>query len=202
MWPFVHDSAGPRLRSVDPVDSTAFRLVFTQPLDPRRPLDTARVHLFALPATTPVRVVALFGAAQYDSLAARARALADSLRRARDTTAAHRDTARARAAPPPAAARPPVAGGGPRAPGRDTTATRIDTTRVHRLLLQRPVPTERLVVQAAAPLTPGAKYLVRVRGATNLNGAAADAQGVLVVPVPPKPAARDTAKAKAKPKPP
>jgi len=37
---------------------------------------------------------------------------------------------------------------------------------------------------------------VRVRGATNLSGAAADAQGVLVAPVP-KPA-RDTTKAPAK----
>jgi hypothetical protein len=198
VWAFVHDSAGPRLRSVEPVDSTAFRLVFTQALDPRQPLDTARVHLFALPDTTPLRVVALFGAAQYDSLAARARAVADSLRRARDTTAARRDTARARPGPPPAGARPAPAGGA-QPPRRDTTATRVDTTRLHRLLQQRPVPSERFVVQAAVPLAPGAKYLVRVRGATNLNGAAANAQGVLVVPVPPKPAARDTAKAKPKP---
>jgi Bacterial Ig-like domain len=202
LWTFVHDSVGPRLRGVEPLDSTAFRLVFTQALDPRQPLDTARVRLFALPDTTPLRVTALLGAARYDSLAARARAVADSLRRAHDTTQARRDTLRARAAPPPAGARAPVAGGGARPPRRDTTAARVDTTRTHRLLQQRPVPSERLVVQTAVALTPGAKYLVRVRGATNLNGATADAQGVLVVPVPPKPAVRDTTKAKAKPKPP
>jgi hypothetical protein len=39
---------------------------------------------------------------------------------------------------------------------------------------------------------------VRVRGATNLSGVAADAQGVLVVPVP-KPVPTDTTKARPKP---
>lgn len=34
------------------------------------------------------------------------------------------------------------------------------------------------------PFTPGGKYLIRVRGATNLNGAAADGQAVLTVPKP------------------
>ncbi len=177
LWAFVHDTAGPRVRSVDPVDSAAFRVAFSQPLDPRRPLDTARVHVFALPDTTPVPVSALYGAAQYDSIQARARAIADSLRRAHDTT-----QARPRAAPP--------AAGAPGAPSRrDTAAARVDTARVRKLLKQRPVPSDRLVVQTARPLAPGGKYLVRVRGATNLSGAAADAQGVLVVPVP-KPAAR------------
>ncbi|HYK81521.1 MAG TPA: Ig-like domain-containing protein [Gemmatimonadales bacterium] len=195
LWAFVHDTVGPRLRSVDPLDSTTFRLVFSQPLDPRHPLDTTRVRLYALPDTTPVRVAGLLAAAQYDSLQARARAVADSLRRARDTTA-RRDTARARAPAPAGPRAPGAAAGAARPPQRDTSAARVDTTRVHRLLGQRPVPSERLVVRVAAPLVPGAKYLVRVRGATNLTGAAADAQGVLVVPVP-RPA-RDTTKAKPK----
>ena len=60
---------------------------------------------------------------------------------------------------------------------------------------QRPVPADRIVVQTATPLAPGAKYLVRVRGATNLNGATADAQGVLAVPAL-KPAARDSSAAR------
>jgi hypothetical protein len=72
-------------------------------------------------------------------------------------------------------------------------------------LSRRPVPYDRLVVQTVPVLTPGAKYLVRVRGATNLSGAAANGQAVLLVPIP-KPIARDTTKAKAKtpspPKPP
>jgi hypothetical protein len=180
LWLFVHDSVGPRVKSVDPADSTALRVTFTQPLDPRRPLDTAQVHVFALPDTTPVPVRALYGGAQYDSIQARARAVADSLRRARDTTA-RRDTSRLR----PAAPAPPP-------PRRDTTAARADTGRVRQLLKQRPVPSDRIVVQTAQPLAPGGRYLVRVHGAVNLNGAAADAQGVLLVPVP-KPI-RDTTK--------
>ncbi|HEU5322143.1 MAG TPA: Ig-like domain-containing protein, partial [Methylomirabilota bacterium] len=87
LWTFVHDTAGPRVQAVEPVDSVAFRVGFSQPLDPRRPLDTARVRVYALPDTTPVGVRALFTPAQYDSIQARARAAADSLRRAADTTA-------------------------------------------------------------------------------------------------------------------
>src|SRR5207253_2063123 len=111
------------IRGVDPVDSVAFRVQFTAALDPRRPLDTAAVRVFALPDTTPVAVRALFTSAQYDSLQAKARAAADSVRRARDTTA-RRDTLRARgrcrrrhrrAHRPRAAARPRPPGHHPRA---------------------------------------------------------------------------------------
>ena len=194
LWAFAHDTVGPRIRGVDPVDSVAFRIQFTAPLDPRRPLDTARVRVFALPDTTPVAVRALFTSAQYDSLQARARALADSLRRAKDTTA------HARAPAPPAPRAPARAGPPPppRAPiGRDTTAARVDTTKIRQLLKQRPAPSDRLVVQTAQPLAPDKKYLIRVRDATNLNGAvAAEAHGVLTVPVPKLVlAARDTTRA-------
>jgi len=188
LWVFAHDTVGPRIRSIDPVDSLACRIQFTAPLDPRRPLDAAQVRLYALPDTTPVAVRALFTSAQYDSLQAKARAAADSLRRAKDTTAHG-------GAPAPAAQRAPAMAGAPRAPSaRDTAAVHGDTTRIRRLLKQRPVPFDRVVLQAARPLAPGTKYLIRFHGATNLNGAAADAQGVLTVPVP-KPAARDTTRA-------
>src|SRR5207302_387632 len=76
-----------------------------------------------------------------------------------------------------------------------STTPRVDTARVRQLLKQRPVPSDRIVVQTAQPLEPGKKYLIRVRDATNLNGAvAAEAHGVLTVPVP-KPAPRDTTRA-------
>jgi len=57
------------------------------------------------------------------------------------------------------------------------------------------VPYDRLVVQTAQPLTPGAKYLVRVHAAIGLSGVAADGVGVVEIPVP-KPVSRDTIKAK------
>src|SRR3989441_8814661 len=115
---FRSDSVGPRVKSVDPVDSVSFRLTFTAALDPRRPVDTAQVRVFALPDTTPFPVRTLYGAAQYDSIQARARAVADSLRKARDTTAKRDTTGRLRAAgPPPATPRgPPRSGGGPPRP--------------------------------------------------------------------------------------
>jgi hypothetical protein len=61
-----------------------------------------------------------------------------------------------------------------------------DTAALRALLRRRPVPTDRVVLRMAAPFTPGAKYLVRVRGARNLNGAAADGQAVLAVPAAPR----------------
>ena len=121
-----------------------------------------------------------------DSMQARERAIADSLRRAKDTT---------HATPPPGAARPSRQPA--QAPGkRDTTAARLDTARIHQLLRERPIPTDRWVLKMARPLKPGAKYLVRIHGAMNLTGASADPQTVFVVPVPPKapapPAGKDT----------
>ena len=197
LWAFPHDTAGPRLRSAEPVDSFAFRLTFAQPLDPYRTLDTARVRLFALPDTTLVRLEGVWTGAGYDSIQARVRAAADSLRRASDTTAHP-------GAPPAAAQRAPAAGRAPGAPsGLDTTRARPDTSRIRQLLRQRPAPSDRFVARAVTRLTPGAKYLVRVRGATNLTGAAADGQAVLQVPKPaPSPPARDTTRARPGAKPP
>ena len=186
LWAFVHDTVGPRMRTIEAVDSVTVRVSFSQPLDPARPPGTAAVRMFALPDTTPIAVRALYRPAQFDSIQARARAVADSLKRLQDTTA-RRDTSRARPRPPVVAP--------PRAP-RDTSAVRLDTARVRKLLSQRPVPYDRLVVQTAQSLTPGAKYLVRVHGAINLSGVAADGVGVVEIPVP-KPATRDTTKAKA-----
>ena len=195
LWPFVHDTLGPRVRTVDPVDSVTLRIAFSAPLDPRRAPDTAAVRVFALPDTTPVAVRAVYTPARFDSIQARVRALADSLKRLRDTTA-RRDTAARPGAPPPAQ-RPPAGA----AARRDTATAKVDTARLRQLLSRRPVPYDRLVVQTVPVLTPGAKYLVRVRSATNLSGAAADGQGVLVVPIP-KPVARDTTKARLPPRPP
>src|SRR5581483_11012555 len=103
LWAFVHDTVGPRVKSVDLVDTVTLRLTFTEALDPRRPVDTGAVRVLALPDSTPVAVAAVFTLAQFDSLQARARAAADSLRRLRDTTA-RRDTAALRPPPPPAPA--------------------------------------------------------------------------------------------------
>ena len=183
LWAFVHDTVGPRIKGVESADSITLRVGFTQPLDPARPPDTTAVRVFALPDSTPVGVRALYRPAQFDSIEARARAVADSLKRLQDTTARRDTTGRPRARAPSA---PPRA---------DTSATKLDTARVRKLLAQRLVPYDRIVVQTVQRLTPGAKYLVRVRGAVNLSGVSADGAGVIEIPVP-KPAPRDSTKAK------
>src|SRR5260370_23074726 len=94
LWAFVHDTVGPRIRTIEPVDSFTLRINFSSPLDPARPPDTAAVRVFALPDTTPVRVRALYRPAQFHSLQARAPAGADSLKRLQDTTARKDTTAR------------------------------------------------------------------------------------------------------------
>jgi hypothetical protein len=207
-WAFVHDTVGPRGRGADPIDSLAFRVNLTQPLDPTAPLDTARVRVVALPDSTPVAITAILTQSRYDSLVARERAVADSLRRAADTTAkgdtTRRDTtAQARRD----TAQVSRAGAGRRAPagGRDTAA-HVDTSGLRRLLSQRPAPTDRIVIRVDKPLLGGRHYLARVRGLRSLSGVNGDAQAVLSVPkaappppspahpFPPRPkaAARDT----------
>ena len=195
LWAFVHDSVGPRIRTIEAVDSVTLRITFSQPLDPARPPDTAAVRLFALPDSTPVGARALYRPAQFDSLQTRARAVADSIKRLQDTTA-RKDTTARRGTPPPATPRAPAVAGAPGAGlRRDTSSARVDTARVRKLLAQRSVPYERLVVQTTQLLTPGAKYLVRVRGAISLSGVAGDGVGVIEIPVP-KPLPRDTTKTK------
>ncbi len=198
LWTFAHDTAGPRLRGVEPVDSTAFRMLFSEPLALDAPLDTAHVHLFALPDTTAVPLAGVWTAARYDSVQARARAVADSLRHLSDTTGragAARDSAHR--APGVGPVIPKPAEGHAEPERSDTTKARVDTGLIRALLRTRPVPTDGYTGQAVHPLTPGGKYLVRVRGVTNLTGHVGEkGQAVLLVPLPKplpkKPAARDT----------
>src|SRR5581483_6813940 len=120
LWTFTHDTTPPRLHEVNPVDTTAARMTFSEPLDPAHQLDTAHVHLFTLPDTSPVALAGVWTGTVYDSLEAKARTTADSLRRLSDTTHQKKpDTTRVRQrAPLPA---PP-----PNAPG----AARQDTTKI------------------------------------------------------------------------
>jgi hypothetical protein len=187
LWTFVHDSLGPRVRQVDAIDSITARLTFSAPLDPAQPLDSLVLRVLALPDSTPVKITRLYSSADYDSVAARERAIADSIRAANDTTK--------KAAPPPQ-----------KDTTADTTARAVpvapkpaaDTSALRALLRMRPVPQDRIVVRVATPFKPEGKYYIEVRGARNLNGARADGHTVLVVPKPkPPPTAADSAKAAA-----
>jgi hypothetical protein len=77
----------------------------------------------------------------------------------------------------------------------DTAAARADTV-TRPKAPSRPALSDRLVLRTLAPLPPGTRYLLTIRGVRNVNGVAADAVGTLIVPAPPArdsiPAARDS----------
>jgi hypothetical protein len=172
LFTFVHDTVGPRLRAATPMDSLTARIEFVQPLDGAARLDSTRVRVVQLPDSTPVPLAAVLTPKQYDSLTAAERARAKP-----DTGAARPDTARAEGAPA----------------ARGAPPSRVDTTEVRRLLAQRPVPVDRIVLRFTRALAHETRYLIRVRGATSLSGVAGDGLVVLSTPKPPPPpAARDT----------
>jgi hypothetical protein len=168
LFAFVHDTAGPRLRTATAADSITVRLDFSQALAPGEKggatLDSARVHVLQIPDSAPVLISGIFTPRQYDSLTAaerKATAKPDSARR--DTVTR-----------------------------RDSTAAPKDTVEFRRLLAQRPVPFDRLVLRFAQPLKPETRYVIRVHGAANLNGATGGGQAVVLTPKPAPPAAPDT----------
>lgn len=195
-WAFAHDSVGPQLRQTTLVDSVTVRVTFSQNLQPG-PADSAAVTVRLLPDSLPIAHAAVWTPAAYDSIqaaeieAARvadsvaAQALADSLAAADtaaavapvdsaavDTTGARQDADRA------PIERPQVA-------EQDTTQTVADTTRIERLLLERPALIDEWVIRLAVPVVPGARYVIDAVVA-NVNGAVAESRTLLIVPEAPE----------------
>jgi Big-like domain-containing protein len=176
-WVFQHDTLGPRLRTADVEDSVTLKLTFAAGLSPFTRVDTSHVSVVALPDSTPVAVTGVQTAAERDSLRAAARAVTDTT-----SPALAGDTAAAPPAPPrdTAARRPPPgAGAGRGVPAPGAPAPQQDTV-LAALLRQRPKPYAILYLRTAAPLTPGSRYLVRVRGVPNLSGVTGETQAVAV----------------------
>jgi hypothetical protein len=159
------DTTPPRVTRAEARDSVEVHVFTDDPLEPEAPLDQVLVELFALPDTTLVPGGArLLWVRDHQ---AEQRARAEALRR--DSAAA--DTA----AGPPAG----------RGAGRGGRAVPADTA----LLPQR-----EFVLVPARPLTPGARYLVRIDQLTNVSGIPGGGGSVdFEVPVPRAvPARRDT----------
>jgi hypothetical protein len=180
-WAFVHDTLGPAIREVTPLDSVTFRVTFNGKLDLTAPGAEA-VQVWILPDTVPFRVDRVWTPAVYDSVqsaeAEAARAAADSAAAADtvaapDSAAVPADTAAGLVAAPP----------GPPPAARDSVPP-ADSTAAQRLLATRPALYDVWIVRVAQPLEPGGRYLV---GATalNLGGATRESRGVLVLPAPP-----------------
>jgi len=170
LFAFTHDTTGPRLRSVESVDSVTVRLVFDRPLDPTLSLDSTMVTVTPQEdSTTLLPVAGVYTQRGLDSV------------RAREAPA--RDTTRAAAAAPSDTAAAPVARAGPRRPVARATgeapAPRRDSTRVMHMLARRPPPTDTRFVRLGAPLVPGARYAIVVDGARSLSGIAGAARGQL-----------------------
>ncbi len=173
LWAFPHDTVGPRIQTIAVLDSASASVTVSQPLDPAQRLTPADVSVRLLPDSSPVAVRSLLPPEADDSAFGRradTTGRADTARRADTTSRA--DSSRRRQPP---AAKP-----------ADTPArARADSTRRP----ARPVLATRLTLRIVGRWTPGARYVVTIRGLRNVNGVAADATAGVAVPAAPKPVA-------------
>lgn len=181
LYAFEHDTIGPRIESVELVDSTALRLKFDRaPAPDWSPLATTVTLQRA--DSSQVAVDPLLPAMLFDSLRAERAAQADTT--ARDTTviadsaAASTERSPSRAAPAPARVGPP---------STRATAPRDTTPAIPAPVIDRPVPVLSWVVPLRAPLTPGL-YRLKVSEVRGLTGRIRDSEREIRVrpPAPPK----------------
>ena len=183
LFTFPHDTVPPRPRAATFVDSITVRAEFTQALDPTAPLDTMHVKMLQLPDSTPVALAQVLTQRQYDSLTKTIQQKAESAGppgRAggagavgikHDTLAVPNIHPTVPPGPPPEARpEPPPSRGPRRAAARAQPRQPVDTALVRRLLAQRPVPSDKIVIRLAHPLKPETRYIVVIAGATNLIG--------------------------------
>lgn len=177
LYAFVHDTLGPRIESLEAIDSTAVRIRFDRGIA----LDWAPDALTVLMLRADSAVVPLgrmVPAAGFDSARKAIATRADSVRRASDTTAAPTDSAAKAAADSLARAaaalgvRPPTRAA-PRIQtvrdGLDLQAPLDTLPRVPPPKMNRAAPIVSWVVEYADPLPPGT-YVVKIRGVRSLTG--------------------------------
>ncbi len=170
---FQHDTLGPALVEVTPIDSLVLQLGFDGYLDPEVPTSSEAIEILALPDSSTVALDTVYHAWRYT-------AWSDSVEQARrEAEAAARDSAAAAQAAeeeaveeeaPAAEVTPPAAEEeeGPAEEGQEPAA----------------LPDQRLYVIAAVPIPPGS-YLVRVYRLLNLSGLEADSEVTFEQPEPP-----------------
>lgn len=183
LYAFVHDTIGPRIEGLDPVDSTAVRVRFDRAADLNWRPDAGTVVLLRSDSTE-VPLGAMVPSSVFDSTARAAAALRAAADSAAADSAARADPTRR---PDPAAAPAPAVPLEVLAPAR---AAATDT--VPKPKLERPIPVSSWVVPFAAPLPPG-EYLLKVRGIRSLTGAVRDSERQFRLRPPPAP--RDTSAA-------
>ena len=190
LYSFAHDTIGPRIETLEPVDSTALRLKLDRGVDISWSPDSSTIVLMRSDSSY-VRLGVMMPAAIFDSLAAAARAGADS------ATAPADSVAPAAAGRPASAQRPETPGAGARLPLRapDPRGAAADTTAPPPPKLNRPIPIQSWVVRFDAPISVG-EYRVKTRAIRGLTGAVRDSEREFRLR--PPPAKRDSS-ATAKP---
>jgi len=178
---FKHDTLGPFVQAVTPIDSMFLELGFDSYLDPETPLSVASFEVFALEDSTPLAIDTVFHFWQYtayrdsldqERLAAEEAAL-DSIAAAAaaDTGAAPTDSA-----PAAEAAREERRAGRP--------AERVEVLeQVEEPQEPAILPDQRVYLLARDPI-PGGTYVVRVLRLPNLSGLVADSETSWEQPLP------------------
>ena len=157
LYSFAHDTIGPRIETLEPIDSTALRIKFDRGVDVTWSPDSLTLVIMRTDSSY-VRLGVMMPAPRFDSLASAARAAADSAAAAADSAAAPADSAKA---PRPVQV----------APGARFSLARpgavVDTVPPPKL--NRPIPIQSWVVRYATPLPPG-DYRLKVRAIRGLTG--------------------------------
>ncbi len=194
LYAFVHDTIGPRLEALDPIDSTAVRIRFDRAADLNWQPSAGSVVILRADSTE-VPLGLMVPSTVFDSTARAAallRAAADSA--AADSAARADTSARAVAPADSAALADSVRNAQAAARAAARAADRAAADTVPKPQLERPIPVSSWVVPFAAPLAPG-EYVLKVRGIRSLTGAARDSERQFRLRPPPPPdttAARNT----------
>lgn len=169
---FRHDTLGPRVFKVTPVDSLVFELEFDGYLDPDAPIGAGDVQVISVEDSLPIAIDTVLHAWQFGWWQ---QARSEAARAAADTAAVEADTL----APEPAAPQDTAAA----APSPPDTAGAAAPEELQEPQEPEHRPDPRIYVVARAAIAPG-MYRVVATGILNLSGLREDSEGTLEQPAP------------------
>jgi hypothetical protein len=167
---FKHDTLGPSLADVSPIDSVTLRVRFDRPVHPDSPLTAAQFSLKYRDSTktdsVPIAVRRVSSAARYDTLAQQRKLFVlDSTMRA-DTSATARKAVQRQDSLKRAAMQDSIS----KAQEASVKAARDTVKHVERPKPARPAPLTEFIVELGAPLPYEMFANLSVRGAVGLTG--------------------------------
>ena len=222
IFAFIHDTTPPRLTPPTVQDSVTLNLTFTQKLDPYTKYDSTAVRVLLLPDSTPLPVLRVMTAAEFDSISKSGRVSPDSTQRMKvdsmpkvpgaDSGKAKPDTVKRAKPDTSKKARPdsvkkarpdtlkklrPDSVAKPKpdsTPGARPGAPFPGAAGKEPVKLSRPPLSDRLVVRLGTPVQPGTHYLVEVNDVKNVTGVLGSPKAGFEVPKRPKPTLSDSAR--------